>query len=79
MKPPVEAPTSTATSPCTVDAEPLERARELEPAAPDERQPALDRDRRGRVDGGAGLVDPEPRYLDTPAEHQRASLLAAGG
>jgi len=61
------------------DLEPFERPRELEPPATDVRQPALDLDRRRRVDGGTGLVHALPRHLHAPAEHQSPSLLAAGG
>ena len=56
MKPPVDAPTSSAASAARVDAEGVERGRELVPAAADVRLRLRDLERRGRIDGVAGLV-----------------------
>ena len=77
MKPPVDAPMSSASRPVDGDAEGVERVRELDAAAPDVRMVGRDqRDVGGRVDRRAGLGCGLPVDADLAGEDQRARPLA---
>ena len=83
MKPPVEAPTSSATWPRRVDPERVERGRELVPASADVRLWRGDRDRRVGGDEVArlavaarGVALPHP---DLAGQHERLGARARVG
>ena len=75
MKPPVDAPTSSADAARRVDLEGVERGRELVPAAADVRLGRHDRERRVRRQQVAGLPVVARRVAladaDLAAEHER--------
>ena len=68
MKPPVEAPTSSAVSPVGIDLEGVEGGRELVPAAADVRLRAGDLDRGRGIERVAGFVV-EARRVAVPDPH----------
>ena len=75
MKPPVDAPTSSAVEPADVDPERVERVRELVPGARDVRRRRLDLERRVLVDLLARLR--VARHA--PRHHERLRLRARLG
>ncbi len=78
MNPPVDAPRSAQTFPSDVDAEVLDGAGELHPAAPDPGVLRLvDRDPGIASDGSAGLID--PGALDADASRHDERLRARAG
>ena len=78
MKPPVDAPTSSAAAPSTSIAERVERARELQPAARDVPRGLRDLDRRLRGAARPACVTTHAADAHLAGEDRGLRLLARG-